>query len=74
MSTLARAAAIFLEILVLSSIALTLLAALRITVFDLGLKPKYGRAITMVMVLIAVIAISFFSVHLTLFYPGKSGG
>ncbi len=69
MDTLLRVTAILIEIVILASIIYVLLTGVRLTVFDLGLGPKYKKVVAMVLVLAGCIALVFFIAHLTTFYP-----
>ncbi len=69
MDILLRTIAIFIEVAILVSIIYVLLSGVRLTVFDLGLGPKYKKVITMALVLAGCIVVVFFIAHLTLFYP-----
>ena len=64
-----RAIAIFLEVTLLVVITYAVLNGVRLTVFDLGVGPKYNRAVTMVFIAVGVILLVFFIAHLTTFYP-----
>ncbi len=64
-----RAIAIIVEIAILASIIYVLLTGVRLTVFDLGLGPKYKKVVAMALVLAGCILVVFFIAHLTLFYP-----
>jgi succinate dehydrogenase/fumarate reductase cytochrome b subunit len=65
-----RVVAIIVEVAILSAIAYVILNALRLTVFDLGVRPKYGKAISLVLIVVGLIVMVFFIAHLTTFYPG----
>jgi hypothetical protein len=43
--------------------------AVRLTVFDLGVGPRYGKVIAMTLLALGIIALIFFIAHLTAFYP-----
>ena len=64
-----RAIAIFIEVAILIALAYCVLNGARLTVFDLGIRPKYRKAIAMVLLAGSVILIVFFVAHLTTFYP-----
>jgi hypothetical protein len=70
MDTFLRVIAIIVEVAILTGITYVLLKAVRLTVFDLGVGPKYGKAITMALVLAGLALVVFFIAHLTTFYPG----
>ena len=69
MDVLLRVIAILIEVLILASIIYVLLTAVRLTVFDLGLGPKYNKVLAMALVLASGMALVFFIAHLTAFYP-----
>ena len=69
MDILLRTIAIFIEVVILAAIILCLLVGARLTVFDLGLGPKYKRVVTMALVMAGCIVVVFFIAHLTAFYP-----
>jgi len=67
--TLLRAIAIFVEVLILSTVTFCLLFGVRIVLFDLGLRAKYKSMVNVALGAVAIIAVVFFIVHLTAFYP-----
>lgn len=69
MDILLRVIAIFIELVILVAIIYCLLAGMWLTVFDLGLGPKYKKVVTMALVVAGCIAVVFFIAHLTSFYP-----
>ena len=69
MDILVRAIAIFVEMLLLAAITYAVLNGVRLTAFDLGIGPKYSKAIAMALVAMGVILVIFFVAHLTTFYP-----
>lgn len=69
MDVFLRVIAIFIEVLVLAAIMYCLLTGVWLTVFDLGLGPKYKKVVTMALVLAGCIVMVFFIAHLTSFYP-----
>ncbi len=69
MDILLRVIAILIEISVLAGIIYCFLLGVKLTVFDLGIEPKYRRVITMAMVLVGCIILVFFFAHLITFYP-----
>jgi hypothetical protein len=69
MDTFIRTIAIIIEVIILTLIAYTMLKAVRLTAFDLGIKSKYGKAITMALFAVGFIVVIFFIAHLTTFYP-----
>jgi len=69
MDILLRAAAITIEVLLLAVIAYAVLKGARLTVFDLGLSPKYRRMVTVALITAGGIILIFFVAHLINFYP-----
>ncbi len=69
MDVLLRTIAIFVEVLILAAIIYCLLTGARLTIFDLGLGPKYKKVVTMALVVAGCIVVVFFIAHLTSFYP-----
>jgi hypothetical protein len=64
-----RSTDIFLEVILLTALLSCLLVGLWLTIFDLGLKLKYKRAITMALLATGSLLVIFFIAHLTAFYP-----
>ena len=64
-----RTIAIIIEVLILGVITYAILNGARLTVFDLGVGPKYDKAIAMMLLALGFIALIFFIAHLTAFYP-----
>ena len=64
-----RAIAVFLEVVLLAAIAYAVLNGVRLAAFDLGIGPKYRKAIAMMLLAVGVILVVFFVAHLTTFYP-----
>jgi hypothetical protein len=60
---------IIIEVFVLTAIVVCLLGGMWLTLFDLGLKPKYQRAVMMVLTAVGCVAVAFFIAHLISFYP-----
>lgn len=69
MDILLRTIAIIIEVLILAAIAYAVLNGVRLTAFDLGIGPKYSKAIAMVLLVAGFIIVIFFIAHLTSFYP-----
>jgi hypothetical protein len=69
MDILLRTVAIFIEVLFLAGIMLSLLLGAKLILFDLGLKPKYKKMVTIALVLVGCVALVFFISHLSTFYP-----
>ena len=64
-----RIVAIFIEVVLLAAIFYSMLNGVRLTVFDMGVGPKYNKMVTAALMLIGVIVVVFFIAHLTTFYP-----
>jgi len=69
MDIVLRTIAVFIEVIILMAITYSVLNGARLTAFDLGIGPKYSKAIAMVLVAIGFIIVVFFIAHLTTFYP-----
>ena len=69
MDIVIRAIAIVIEVLLLAVMAYCVLNAVRLTVFDFGVKPKYKKAIAMALLAAGTLLVVFFIAHLTTFYP-----
>ncbi len=70
MDTISRILAIIIEVLILAAISYAVLKGVRLTALDLGIKARYGRAVTLALLAVVVIVLVFFIAHLTTFYPG----
>ena len=69
MDILLRTIAIIVEVVILVAIAYSVLNGVRLTAFDLGIGPKYSKAIAMMLLAVGFIIVIFFIAHLTAFYP-----
>ena len=69
MDLLLRAMAIIIEVVILAAIAYAVLNGIRLAALDLGVKPKYNKAIIMALFTAGAIVVVFFIAHLTTFYP-----
>ncbi|MBN1176666.1 MAG: hypothetical protein JXA51_03190 [Dehalococcoidales bacterium] len=69
MDTFLRTIAIIIEVLILAAITYAVFNGVRLTAFDLGIKPKYGKAIVLALLLVGFIVVIFFIAHLTSLYP-----
>ena len=69
MNVFLRVIAILVEVLILAALIYTLLRALQLTVFELGLESKYKKIVVIALVLAGSLAIVFFIAHLISFYP-----
>ena len=70
MDTTLRIIAIIIEVLLLAAISYAVLKGVRLAALDLGIRSKYGRAVTLALFAVGVIVLVFFIAHLTTFYPG----
>jgi succinate dehydrogenase/fumarate reductase cytochrome b subunit len=69
MEALIRIIAIIIEVLLLAAIAYAVLNGVRLAALDLGIRAKYGRAVTLALFAVGLIVLVFFIAHLTTFYP-----
>ena len=69
MDVLLRSIAILIELIVLGALFYHMLNGARIIVFDLGVKPKYSKIITVALVAIGSVIGTFLISHLIAFYP-----
>ena len=69
MDVLIRTIAIIIEVVILAAIVYAMLSGVRLIAFDLGVKPKYNKAIIMALCAGGTIVVVFFIAHLTTFYP-----
>jgi len=69
MGILFRTIAIIMEVVLLVVITYSVLNGVRLTAFDLGIGPKYSKAIAMMLLAVGFIIVVFFIAHLTAFYP-----
>ena len=69
MDVLLRTIAIIVELVLLAAIIYALFSGVRLAAFDLGIKPKYNKAVTMALLAVGAIVVVFFIAHLTTFYP-----
>ncbi len=74
MGVLLRGVAILFEISILALVFYCLLAGARLTIFDLGLGPKYKKMVTVALIIVGGIVVTFFIAHLTLLYPTIEAG
>ena len=64
-----RATAIILEVLILIGVIYCLFLAARLTILDVGFRPKYDRFVRWALGIVGAVISAFFIAHLTLFYP-----
>ena len=69
-----RAIAIIIEVILLSAVIYVLLDGVRLTLFDLGVGPKYKRMVVLTFCVVGGLAVVFFIAHLTAFYPLITAG
>jgi hypothetical protein len=60
---------IIIEVFFLTALVVCLLGGLWLTILDLGLKPKYGKAVAIALTAVGCAAVAFFIAHLISFYP-----
>jgi succinate dehydrogenase/fumarate reductase cytochrome b subunit len=64
-----RVIAIVIEVAVLGAVFYYILAGLRILLFDLGIKQEYSKIITVMLIVVGCIVVTFLVSHLYTFYP-----
>ena len=64
-----RSIAIVVEVLILIGMIYCLFLAARLTILDIGFRPKYDRFLRWTLGIIGSVVSAFFVAHLTLFYP-----
>jgi uncharacterized membrane protein (UPF0182 family) len=69
MDAFLRVIAILAEVLILTALLGCLLYGVWLTLFEVGLREKYKKAIAMALVMVASLAVVFFIAHLAAFYP-----
>ena len=69
MDLLLRTIAIIIEVVILVAITYSVLNGVRLAALNLGIKPKYNKAIIMALLTVGAIVVVFFIAHLTTFYP-----
>lgn len=69
MESFTRSVAIFLELTLLTAFLYSFLVAIRLTLFDLGLDPKYKKFLRISLLIIGGMVLSFLIAHLFTFYP-----
>jgi hypothetical protein len=65
----ARGIAIAVEILILAAVGFSMLWAVRISLFDLWLGPKYRPMVTLGLSVIGAVYLVYLVAHLVSFYP-----
>jgi len=63
MDILLRIVAIIIEVLILGVITYAVLNGARLTIFDLGVRTKYGKAVAMALIAVGIILIVFFIIQ-----------
>ena len=61
--------AVTIEVILLAAITYSLLAGVKLTIFDLGLRPKYNKIINVAFFIVGCLVVVFFIAHLTFLYP-----
>ena len=69
MDVLLRTIAIIVEVLILAAITYAVFHGVKLTSSDLGIGPKYGKAVLLALLAVGLIVLIFFIAHLTTFYP-----
>lgn len=69
MEAVLRIIAIIIEVIILGAIFYSILNGVRLTIFNLGVGAKYGKAIALMLLAVGFILVIFFIAHLSAFYP-----
>ena len=69
MDALIRSIAILIELSVLGALFYHVLKGVRITLFDLGMKPEYSNIVTLALIAVGGLVGVFLVSHLFAFYP-----
>lgn len=69
MDAVLRIIMIIIEVIILAAITYAFLNGARLIALDIGVKPKYDKAIVMAFCAVGAILVVFFIAHLTTFYP-----
>ena len=64
-----RIIAIVVEVLLLTALTYAVLKGVRLAASELGIGPKYGRAVVLALLAVGFIVVIFFIAHLITFYP-----
>jgi len=64
-----RVLAVFLEVLILTSIISCILIGARLILSDFGIGTKYNKILRMALIAGGGILVVFFAIHLSVFYP-----
>jgi len=64
-----RVLAVFLEVLILTSIISCILIGARLILSDFGIGTKYNKILMMALIAGGGILVIFFAIHLSVFYP-----
>ena len=68
MGVFLRTIAIIVEVAILAGLLWAFLFGAGLTIFDLGIKPKYKKVVIAAMILVGGICLIFFITHLTAWY------
>jgi len=69
MDVFLKVIAVTIEVILLAAITYSLLAGVKLTIFDLGLRPKYNKIINVAFFIVGCLVVVFFIAHLTFLYP-----
>ena len=69
MDVFLRVIVVTIEVILLAAITYSLLAGVKLTIFDLGLRPKYNKIINVAFFIVGCLVVVFFIAHLTFLYP-----
>ena len=64
-----RVIVVTIEVILLAAITYSLLAGVKLTIFDLGLRSKYNKIINVAFLIVGCLVVVFFIAHLTFLYP-----
>lgn len=67
-----RIIAITVEVLLLTALTYAVLKGVKLAASELGIGPKYGRAVVLALLAVGFIIVVFFIAHLIAFYPPVS--
>jgi len=69
LDVLLRSIAIFIEVIILGAVFYFMLNGVRLILFDLGIRQRYTKVISMVFIAIGCVLATFLVSHLIAFYP-----
>lgn len=69
MDTFLRVIAVLIEVAILGVVFYSILAGVRLTLFDLGIKQQYNKIVTLFLSAVGALFLVFLFSHLFTFYP-----